>query len=158
MRVGEIVVLVGVACLVVSLFTASYSTPIGELDLWDTFGAGAALILAALCAGLAVIASALGERDENPSLAVATAVWSVLVGLAGTIAAFVRVLERPAGAGGTRAGAWLALAGTLAILIGAWLVLRDERPARYRPARPQPRPGPRSTPEDGPPPPTPERA
>jgi hypothetical protein len=36
----------------------------------------------------------------------------------------------------------LGLAGTAAILLGAWLVLRDERPSLYRPANPDPRPRP----------------
>jgi len=135
-------VLAGVGCVIASLFAPWYSSPIGNLDLWDTFGPGAALILAALCAGLAVIASALAERGENPSLAVASAVWCVLLGLAGTIAAVVRLLERPDNAGSTCIGPWLGLIGTLAILLGAWLVIRDERPSLYRPARPQPRPRP----------------
>jgi hypothetical protein len=142
MRLGELVVLAGVACVIISMFTPWYSSPIGNLDLWDTFGPAAALILAALCAGLAVIAGALAERDENPSLAVAAAVWCVLLGLAGSIGAIVRVLERPENAGSTCIGPWLGLAGTLAILLGAWLVLRDERPSLYRPVRPSPRPRP----------------
>ena len=142
LRSGELVVLAGVLCLVVSLFTPWYSSPAGNLDLWDTFGAGAALILLALLAGLAVIASALAERGENPALAVATAVWAVPLGLAGTIAAIVRVLERPGNAGSTCIGPWLGLAGTIAVLIGAWLVMCDERPSLYRPATPQPRPRP----------------
>jgi hypothetical protein len=75
-------------------------------------------------------------------VAVATAVWCVLVGLAGSIAALVRVLERPDNAGGTCAGVWLGLAGTLLTLLGAWLVLRDERPSLYSRASPEPRPRP----------------
>jgi hypothetical protein len=142
LRSGELVVLAGIICLIISMFTPWYSSPIGNLDLWDTFGPAAALMLAALCAGLAVVVSALAERGENPALAVGAAVWCVLLGLAGTIAAIVRVLERPDNAGSTCIGPWLGLAGTLGILIGAWLVLRDERPSLYQPARPQPRPRP----------------
>lgn len=141
LRGGELLVLAGAISVIVSMFVAWYSSPIGNLDLWDTFGPGAALILAALCAGLAVVVSALSERG-NPSVAVATAVWSVLLGLAGSISAIVRLLERPQNAGSTCIGPWLGLAGTLAILLGAWLVLRDERPSLYSPARPDPRPRP----------------
>ena len=50
-------------------------------------------MLAALCAALAMVVSALTERST--ALPVATAVWCVLVGLVGVIAAVVRVLERP---------------------------------------------------------------
>jgi hypothetical protein len=142
LRLGESLALLGVGCLVASMFVPWYSSPAGNLSLWETFGPGAALILASLCAGLAVLVSALAEHGEDPSVAVAAAVWGVLVGLAGTIAAIVRVLERPDNAGSSCAGPWLGLAGTAAILLGAWLVLRDERPSLYRPANPQPRPRP----------------
>jgi hypothetical protein len=141
LRGGELLVLAGAACLIVSMFVPWYSSPIGNLDLWDTFGPAAALMLAALCAGLAVVVSALSERDD-PSLAVATAIWCVLIGLVGAISALVRLLERPQGAGSTCIGPWLGLAGTLAILLGAWLVVRDERPSLYSPAQPEPRPRP----------------
>jgi len=87
------------------------------------------------------VISALTERDST-ALPVATGVWSVPLGLLGTIAAVVRVLERPDHATSAALGAWLALGGCAAILVGAWLVIRDERPALYAPARPQPRPRP----------------
>jgi hypothetical protein len=141
LRGGELLVLVGVGCVIASLLVPWYSGPVGNLDLWDTFGGAAVLLLVALCAGLAVVVAALGER-ESPALPVSTAVWGVLVGLIGTIAALVRVLERPQHSTGLCAGPWLGLAGTFAILLGSWLTLRDERPARYRPARPEPRPRP----------------
>jgi hypothetical protein len=141
LRAGELLALAGAVCLVVSMFTPWYSSPVGNLDLWDTFGPAAALMLAALCAGLAVVVSALSERG-NPSLAVGSAVWCVALGLAGSISALVRLLERPQNAGSTCIGPWLGLAGTLAILVGAWLVLRDERPSLYNPAQPEPRPRP----------------
>ncbi len=142
LRLGESVVLLGVGCLIASMFFPWYSSPAGNLSLWETFGPAGALMLATLCAGLAVVVSALAERGEDPSIAVATAVWCVLVGLAGTIAAIVRVLERPDSAGSTCAGPWLGLGGTAAILLGAWLVLRDERPSLYSAADPRPRPRP----------------
>jgi hypothetical protein len=141
LRAGELVVLAGCICLVVSMFVPSYGSPIGDLGLWDTFGPAAALILASLCAGLAVVVTAVTERG-NPSMAVASSVWCVLLGLAGSIAALVRVLERPQNASSTGAGPWLGLAGTLLILVGSWLVMRDERPSLYSPATPEPRPRP----------------
>jgi hypothetical protein len=141
LRVGEIVVLAGVICLAVSLAEPWYEGPIsGQLDAWDTFGAALVLLLATLCAGLAVVVSAIGER--NAGLPVAAAVWSVLLGLIGVIAAVVRVLARPDHSSSLCVGAWLALAGAAAILAGSWLVLDDERPGSYRPATPSPRPRP----------------
>lgn len=139
-RIGELVTLLGAICLIVSLFVRSYSGPTGNLDAWSTFGPGVVLELAAVCAALAMVASALTERST--ALPVSTAVWTVLLGLIAVIAALVRALERPGQATEVCYGAWLALAGAALILIGAWLALRDERPSLYPPARPAPQPRP----------------
>jgi uncharacterized membrane protein len=140
LRVGELLALAGAICIIVSLFERWYSGPIGNLDAWDTFGPAVVLILAATAAALAMVLSALTERTA--ALPVSTAVWCVLLGLLGVIAAVVRVLERPDHATDVCIGAWLALVGACAILAGAWLALRDERPSLYRPAEPPPRPTP----------------
>ncbi len=140
LRVGELLALLGSICLIVSLFVRSYSGPAGNLDAWSTFGPGVVLELVAVCAALIVVISALTER--SPALPVSSAVWCVLLGLIGVIAALVRALERPDQATDVCYGAWLALAGTVLILLGAWQVLRDERPSMYQPARPEPRPQP----------------
>ena len=141
LRVGELVVLAGAICLVVSLFEPWYEGPVpGQLDAWDTFGAAMVLMLASLCAGLAVVVSAIIERSA--ALPVSAAVWSVALGLIGVIAAVVRVLERPDHASSLCIGAWLWLVGVVAILAGSLLVLRDERPANYELVSPTPRPRP----------------
>lgn len=140
LRLGELVTLVGVGCVIASLFLRWYEGPTGTLDAWDTFGPGVVLILAALAAGLAVVTSALTERSA--ALPVSIAVWAVFLGLLGVIAALVRVLERPDHATTVCIGAYLALAGTVAILAGAWLALRDERTSLYEPAEPPARPPP----------------
>jgi drug/metabolite transporter (DMT)-like permease len=139
-RIGELLALAGAICVIVSLFLYWYQGPAGNLDAWDTFGPGVVLLLAALCAALAMFVSALTER--NTALPVFTAVWCVLLGLFGVIAAAVRVLERPDHSTALCAGALIALAGAVAILAGAWQVLRDERPSLYKPARPEPQPRP----------------
>jgi hypothetical protein len=140
LRAGELVALTGAICLVVSLFVRSYDAPTGTLDAWSTFGPGVALELAAICAALATVLSALTERSA--ALPVSTAVWCVLLGLIAVIATLVRALERPDHATAVCYGAWLALAGAVLVLAGAWLALRDERPSLYQPARPEPRPRP----------------
>jgi len=139
-RVGELLALIGAACLTVSLLKPWYETPIGTLDAWDTFGPAVVLLLTGLCASLAIVVSALTERST--ALPVSTAVWGVLLGLLALIAAVVRVLERPEHASSLCIGPWLALAGAILLLAGAWQVLRDERPSRYEPASPAPRPRP----------------
>jgi len=140
LRVGELLTLVGAACVIVSLLKPWYESPIGTLDAWDTFGPTIVLLLTAVCAALAMVLSALIER--SPALPVATAVWCVPLGLLAVIAAAVRVLERPDHATSLCAGPWLALVGSMLILVGAWLALRDERPSMYERARPEPRPRP----------------
>ena len=140
LRFGELLALVGAICVIVSLFERWYEAPVGNLDAWDTFGPAVVLLLAAVCAALAMVVSALTER--SPELPVSTAVWCVLLGLLAVIAAIVRVLERPDHATEVCIGAWLALAGAVLILGGAGQALRDERPSLYKPAQPEPRPRP----------------
>jgi uncharacterized membrane protein len=141
LRGGELTVLLGVAGVVVSLLLPWYEgSTRGTLNAWDTFGAALVLLIAAACAGLALVVSAVSERST--ALAVAVAVWTVAVGIVGLIAALVRLLERPHHASSLGAGPWVALAGAVAILAGAWLALRDERTSVYRPAAPPPRPRP----------------
>ncbi len=140
LRVGETLALMGAIAVIVSLFVRDYYGPAGYLDAWSTFGPGVVLLLAAVCAALAMVLAAITER--SPALPVSTAVWCVLLGFVAVIAALVRALERPDHATEVCFGAWLALAGAVAILVGAWLALRDERPSLYKPAQPEPRPRP----------------
>ncbi len=134
-RIGELLALAGCVLVVLSLLFPWYEGPAGQLDVWDTFGPGVVLLLAALCAALAMFVAALTERTT--ALPVSTAVWCVLLGLLAVIASVVRALERPDHSSSLCAGALLALAGAVAILAGAWQVLRDERPALYEPATPE---------------------
>jgi hypothetical protein len=140
LRAGELVALAGAACVIVSLTRPWYESPIGNLDAWDTFGPTIALMLAAMCGALAMAVSALTER--SPALPVAIAVWCVVLGLLAVIAAVIRVVERPDHATALCVGPWLALIGAAAILVGAWLSIRDERPSLYKPGHPAPRPRP----------------
>jgi len=140
LRRGELITLIGVVLIVVSLFVPTYDSPSGQLTAWDTFGAAVALELAGMFAGLALVVSALTERTT--ALPVATAVWCTPVGLAAVIAALVRLFERPEAANGLAAGGWLALAGTLGILVGAWETMRDEHTSLYHPVSPPPQPRP----------------
>jgi hypothetical protein len=140
LRAGELLAGVGAVLVIVSLFEPWYENAGGKLDAWDTFGPAVVLLLAAASAALALVVSTLTERTTT--LPVAIGVWCVLLGLLGLIAGVVRVLERPDHATRLCAGAWLALAGAVAIFAGAWLALRDERPSRYQPVAPHPRPRP----------------
>jgi hypothetical protein len=141
LRLGELLALLGAALIIASLLVPWYGGgTLGDLDAWDTFGPAMALLIAAACAALAMVISAVTERST--ALPVSTAVWSVLLGLIAVVAAIVRVLERPDYSTALRLGAWLALAGAAAILAGAWQALRDERTSVYEQVLPRARPRP----------------
>lgn len=142
LRWGELLAAAGTACVVVALFERWYEGPGGTLDAWDTFGPSIVLLLAAGCAAVALVISTAGE--STVALPVAIAVWCVVLGAAAVVAAIARVLERPDHSTRVCVGAWLALAGAVAIVVGAWQALRDERTSRYDPAAPPPRPRPRA--------------
>ncbi len=137
LRVGELMALAGTILVIVALTRPWYESPEGTLSAWSTFGLGVALVILAALGGLALVLATITERST--ALPVAAAVWSILFGIVGAIAALVRVLERPHHATALCAGAWLALAGTLLIAVGSWQSLRDERTGLYPPARPEPR-------------------
>jgi hypothetical protein len=135
-RLGELLAAAGAVCLIVSLTLPWYENTEGKLSAWSTFGPAVVLLLLATIAALVLFLATITER--TPALPVAAGVWCVLFGLIGVIAAIVRVLERPDHATSLCAGAWLALVGAVAILLGAWLSIRDERTSRYQPTLPEP--------------------
>jgi hypothetical protein len=137
LRLGELMVLVGVVGLVVALTLPWYENLEGKLDAWDTFGFGVALLVLAAAVGFVLVLATVTERST--ALPVSAAVWGVFFGLLGVVAAIVRVLERPQHAYTLCAGAWVALAGAVLILAGSWQSLRDERTGLYPPAAPEPR-------------------
>ena len=137
LRSGELLALAGAVCVIVALTLRWYEAPGGRLDAWDTFGVAVVLLIAR--GRQRARADGRDRHRAHTALPVAAAVWCVLLGLAGVIAAIVRVLERPEHAIGLCAGTWLALAGAVMILVGSWQSMRDERTSRYKPAMPEPR-------------------
>jgi hypothetical protein len=134
LRVGELTILLGVAGVVVALVLSWYRSPEGNLTAWDTFGPAVALLMLSALVGLVYVLATLTERTT--AIPVAAMIWSVLFGAVGVVAAIVRLLERPHDAGSLCAGAWVAFAGAVLILVGSWLAMRDERTGLYGPARP----------------------
>lgn len=138
-RLGELMALAGAVCVIVSLTQTWYSganpaqgaDAAGHLDAFSSFGPAIVLLMIACVLALLLVIATVFERST--ALPVASAVWCTLFGLIATIAAIVRVLERPDGAGGLQAGAWLALAGAILILAGGWQSMRDERSEIYAP-------------------------
>lgn len=140
LRAGELLALIGGAAVVVSIFLRNYENASGKLTGLDTFGPALVLMLIAAVVAVALFAANLAERGS--AIPVAAAVWTVTLGFAAVIAAVIRVLERPQHATMVCGGAWLALGGAVAILVGAWLSMRDERTSLYDPPTPETRPPP----------------
>ncbi len=144
LRSGELLALAGAICVIVSLFEPWYENSLGKLSAWDTFGPALVLLIAAAAAALGLVISTITERST--ALPVAAAVWSTLLAFIAVIAAIVRLIERPEHATSLCAGAWLALAGAILMLLGSWQSMRDERPSLYEPAQPPPLPPPEAHP------------
>jgi hypothetical protein len=137
LRPGELLAAAGAICAIVALTLPWYENSEGKLGAWSTFGPAVVLLILATIAALVLFFATLAER--SPALPVAAGVWSVVFSLIGVIATIVRVLERPDHATSLCAGAWLALVGAVAMLVGSWWSVSDERTSLYEPARPEPR-------------------
>jgi uncharacterized membrane protein len=137
MRVGESLVLLGAIGVIVSLTLPWYENSSGKLSAWSTFGPAVVLLMLAALVGLALVLFTVTERST--ALPVAAAVWSTLLGILAVMAAIVRLLERPDGSFSLCAGAWVALAGAVLLVVGSWLSMRDERTGLYPSPTPQPR-------------------
>ncbi len=136
-RPGEVLAAAGAVCAIVALTLPWYENAHGKLSAWSTFGPAVVLLMLASIAALVLFFATLTQ--SSPALPVAAGVWSVVFALIGAIAAIVRVLERPDHATSLCAGAWLALAGAVAMLVGSWWSMSDERTSLYEPATPEPR-------------------
>ncbi|MHB1859433.1 MAG: hypothetical protein ACYCUM_04855 [Solirubrobacteraceae bacterium] len=141
-RLGEAVALAGAICIAIALALPWYggaagapgADSAGRLGAWSTFGAGIVLLLIAATLAVALVLANVFERTT--AVPVAAAVWTTLFGVVASVCALIRVLERPHGATGLQTGAWLALVGALATMVGGWLSMRDERPSLYEPLGP----------------------
>jgi hypothetical protein len=132
LRLGELIALAGAICLIVALALPWYENSQGKLSAWATFGPAVALLVLAATGALVLVVATVTERST--AIPVAAAVGSTLFGILGVGAAVVRLLERPDHSTELCAGAWLALVGALAVLVGSWGSMRDERTDLYGPA------------------------
>jgi hypothetical protein len=132
LRLGELIALAGAICLIVALALPWYENSQGKLSAWATFGPAVALLVLAATGALLLVVATVTERST--AIPVAAAVGSTLFGILGVGAAVVRLLERPDHSTELCAGAWLALVGALAVLVGSWGSMRDERTDLYGPA------------------------
>jgi hypothetical protein len=138
LRAGERLAIAGALALLAVSFLPWYRVSGGGTDDgWDVFGVLTALML---LAGLATVWLAITTVTErSPALPIAATVWGTLLTFIGVLAAIIRLLDDPSATAGTRIGPWLALLCTVAMLVGCWLSLRDERTDLYSPVAPEPR-------------------
>lgn len=140
LRLGELVCFGGAICLILSLTLPWYggangaagADAAGRLDAWATFGP--TIVLLAIACVVALLLGIVTVFERSTALPVAVAVWATLSGLIAVIAAIVRLLERPGGSSSLQIGVWLALIGAIAVFVGGWLSMRDERTELYEPA------------------------
>ena len=139
-RAGEVVAGVAGAVLLLSLFLEWYTVR-GRAEGLTAWGAFSVVdLLAALVALLGMALAASQVVGRGPALPVAVAVVTTTLGLAATLLVLYRILNQPGpnDAIGVSAGAWLGLAATIAVFLGAWLALSDERPRPADPPPPEP--------------------
>jgi hypothetical protein len=155
LRAGEWLAAVSGVALLVSLFLPWYeviSLPrgwslYGSLAGADTVSGWQSLsaidIVLALVAASGILVAVVTATHTVPAVPVALSALVSLIALVGVILVVLRLLDLPNWAGGREWGIWLALAGTLGIIAGAFLAMRDEiRPTGTR-VEIEPSPAPR---------------
>jgi hypothetical protein len=126
LRPAELWALLGAVLLAVALFEPWFQFSGGRQDAWRALTASAIVAALAVLGALALVWTTLTQR--SPSLPLVAAVATVVVALVATILIAVAAASPPAAAADRCFGLWLGLAGVVALLAGAWLSLRDERP------------------------------
>jgi hypothetical protein len=149
LRGGELLAGVGAVVLLVSLFL-DWVGPVGTSG-WDALGwlVLALVVIAVLCAaGLVVLTAA----DRLVTHVVAAAVVTATIAPIALVVLVLRALVFQPGANEVATaeyGAWIGLAGALAMTVGAWWSLADERTdapeSAYVPPAPRPAPPPASS-------------
>ena len=122
--------LAGTAAIVLAVdsFLPWYEFRSGNLNAWQSFAVTEIAIAAAVVSALALVIATLVARTT--AAPVAAAVWTTLIGLIATVWVLIRVLFKPGDATAHCYGSWVGLGATVAILVAAWLAMRDERPFR----------------------------
>ena len=146
LRAGEWLALVAGVALIVSLFLPWYQ-PLLPIVAYDSLTGFQALtvvdILLVLVAAVGIALAILQATRTSPSLPVAFAVLSVVVGALATLLVLYRLVDVPRDELETVHGAWIALAATIALTAGGWLSLRNEHVPHLPPGpEPELRPAP----------------
>jgi hypothetical protein len=139
-RAGEVVAGVAGAVLLLSTFLEWYTVRGREegLTAWEAFSVVDVLVAAVALLAIALAVSQVAGR--GPAVPVGIGVVTATLSLAATLLVLYRIVNQPGpnDAIGVAAGAWLGLAACVAIFLGSWLALSDERPRPADPPPPEP--------------------
>jgi hypothetical protein len=129
LRAGEWLAAISGIALLVALFLPWYGPD--SATGWEAMTA--IDILLAFVAASGVVLAIVTATQRVPAVPVALSALISLFGALGVILVLIRVLDVPGWASGREWGLWLGLAGTLGIVAGAMLAMREEiRPAAPR--------------------------
>jgi len=125
LRVGEWVAGISGLVLLVALFLAWYGDGADSRTGWQSLGALDVVLASVALAALAIPFVTAVQRVAAVPLAHQS--LTVLVGLVALVCVVFRVLNMPDWAAEREWGLWVALAGTLGIVVGSLIAIRDER-------------------------------
>ena len=122
LRAGEWLTAISGFALLASLFLPWYGP--GSATGWES--TTAIDVLLAFVAASGVFLAIVTAHQRVPAVPVALSAVVALIGIFGLILVLVRVLDVPGWASGREWAIWLALAGTLGIVAGSILSMREE--------------------------------
>jgi uncharacterized membrane protein len=127
LRPAEWLLTAAAVALVVALFLPWYAVEGLESTGWRAFTV--VDVILTLCAIVAVVAVVLQGTQRSPALPVVSSVAATWTGILATVLVVVKLLDPPLdGSVSLRAGAWVGLGATVALVLGGWWAMRDERP------------------------------
>lgn len=130
LRAGEWIAAISGTVLVVSLFLPWYGDG-DDQSAWEALAVNDVVLAFVGLFGVALLVVTATQRTAALPLGLDALV--TLFALIGVVLVLVRVAWLPGVAETREAGLWLALAGALGVVAGAWLAMADERlpkPAR----------------------------
>ena len=137
---GELVAGAAGVVLLASMFLSWYSVNSRDdtLTAWGAFSFVDILLALVALLGIALALSQVIGR--GPALPVAIGVITTTLALAGTLLVLYRIINQPGPNDviSVEPGAYVGLAASLGVFLGAWLSLSDERPRPADPPPPEP--------------------
>ena len=128
LRAGEWIAGISGLVLLVALFLPWYGDDAGSRTGWQSLGALDVVLAVVALAALAIpLVTAL---ERVPAVPLAHQSLTTLVGLLALLLVLIRVLNMPDWAVERERGLWVGLAGTLGIVVGGLIAMRDERLTR----------------------------